>query len=361
MFNPKDDMINWQSLIDIKNYENSYEGDDKRPFCNWTSEEITIFNKKLNMFDKVADKKMIIEAIKDIIDFGLPYQEDFFSNYEKVDYYYKIGLEKLIPNTNKIEKTLDEIINKLKEENEKEKNKFNNCLNEKNQYKKIKKFISKVDELCKSDIYKNKKKPEITEWAKRCHEYYKNNPNVDDIEEESEEEIEDEKVISEKIFNINDPNQNILMKKDDIKNNKYQDTFIKEDFNKKSEKVYKMNKSEFSKRRAMFEPLNKIQKIINNPQNQKNELNQNQNQKNNKLIQNQIQKKIKPFNNKEILAHINIGFEQIFGYRLRFTQLISLYILINKKKFRKNNTSFDRRRKNLYYNRTCNISCTKKS
>ena len=122
------------------------------------------------------------------------------------------------------------------------------------------------------------------------------------------------------------------MKKDDIKNNKYQDTFIKEDFNKKSEKVYKMNKSEFSKRRAMFEPLNKIQNIINNPQNQKNELNQNQDQKNNKLIQNQIQKKIKPFNNKEILAHINIGFEQIFGYRLRFTQLISLYILIHKKK-----------------------------
>ena len=70
MFNPKDDMINWQSLIDIKNYENSYEGDDKRPFCNWTSEEITIFNKKLNMLDKVGDKKMIIEAIKDIIDFG---------------------------------------------------------------------------------------------------------------------------------------------------------------------------------------------------------------------------------------------------------------------------------------------------
>lgn len=51
----------------------------------------------------------------------------------------------------------------------KRKKTFNNCLNEKNQYKKIKKFISKVDELCKSDIYKNKKKPEITEWAKRCH------------------------------------------------------------------------------------------------------------------------------------------------------------------------------------------------
>jgi hypothetical protein len=210
MFNPIDDMINWQSLIDIKNYDNSYEGDDKRPFCNWTSEEIAKFHKKLNMIDKSDDKKKIIEAIKDIIDFGLPYQEDFFSNYEKYNYYYKIGLEKLIPNTDKNQKSLDEIIIKLKQENEKEKNKFNNCLNEKNQYKKIKKFISKVEDLCNSDIYKNKNELDISTWAKSCKEYYKNNPNVDDIEEESEEEIEYE--------TVNNINQNIFMEKDDDDN-----------------------------------------------------------------------------------------------------------------------------------------------
>ena len=311
MFNPADDMINWQSLIDIKNYDDSYTGEEKRHFCNWTSEEITLFNKKLNLLkfndkDKEEDKEKVIESIKDIIDFGLNYQDDFFNNYKKSDYYYKLGLEKLIPKIDKMEKSLDQIIDELKNENKKEKNKFNNCLNEESQFRKIKVFISKVNELCNKYIDKNKEdiKSEIKEWAKKCKEYYKNNPNINNIEEEDENEEKKE---------INDFQRNLNKAK---KNNNE----IKQQIDSNI-RNHKISKNDFAERLSIFD--NNIQKpkientAYTNPQKQK---------------QKKEPKKDKAFSNIEILAYINLGFKCIFDYTLRFTQLISLYILITKKK-----------------------------
>ena len=323
MFNPVDDMINWKSLIDIKNYDDSYKGDKIRPFCDWTSEQITNFNKKLNL-EKSLDKNKAIEAIKDIIDFGLPYQDNFFSNYQEYNYYYKMGLEKLIPSTDKESKNLDKIIYDLENENEEKEKRFNNCLSGKNKYKKIKTFILEVYDLCESDYYKNKKEDDIKEWAKECKEFYKNNPNSDDIEKEEDEEVKKdenniENIIEKKISNINQKEIDEQMK---IKGN---------ESNKKGENLFKMNKSEFAKKRAMFETSNKNQKTVKNTYMQKPLKKQKQPQEKNKVEQKTNQEN-KPFNSKEILAHIIIGFKLIFKIDLRYTQLISLYILIHKKK-----------------------------
>lgn len=313
MFNPSDDMINWQSLIDIKNYDDSYEGEDKRPFCNWTAEQIILFNKKLNQLEssdkyKDQDKEKIIDSIKDIIDFGLPYQYNFFENYEKTDYYYKEGLKKLISKIEKDEKSLEKIIEELKADNQNEKNKINNCLTEEPQYTKIKNYVSKVSKSCDDFINKYKNmdkdkakeeiKAEIKQWTIKCKEYYKNNPKSNDIEE-IEEKGKDEKKIK----------------------------IPQKAINNREAQNYKMSKHDFANRLMIF------QQNIQKPKKEKTSDTQTKKpEKKNELGKDKNAEKENQFKLSEILTFINLGFYCIFDYTLRPTQLISLYILITKKK-----------------------------
>ena len=294
MFNPEDNFINWKSLIDIKNYDDFYKGKEKRLFCNWTCEQVIEFAEKYRQLKNLDEdkKNLLIESIKDIIDFGLGYQKDFFENYDKENYYYNLGLETLIPKIESTNPTLEEIIDKLRKENQEEDNTFNNCLYEKNQYEKIKKFIESVRTL--SEQLKTKSDSEITIWAKNVKKYFKDKRSENKDKDIKSDDDEDEEEKKEKISNKNDKiNKN-------------------------------MNSGKFKNLLSIFDPA--LKKNSNIPQIGK------ENQTKLEEKKNEITKKEKLYKKEEILAYINLGFDRIFGFPLRDTQLISIYILINKKK-----------------------------
>ena len=133
--------------------------------CNWNSEDIIILKIWLNSNNIFLNN--IKDAIDDIIDFGLPYQDDFLLNYDISYYYHNKGINKLF--NEKIHNpplTFDEIINEFIQLN---KNVDNNLISElKNSYENFNKLLKTISKKSNKEIY---------DWSETVKKYKSYNIN----------------------------------------------------------------------------------------------------------------------------------------------------------------------------------------
>ena len=135
--------------------------------CKWTEEDLEKF---FPIFDKLYAKDEFKESLYNIIDYGLPFnQEEIEDNYGKPEYFHEKGIQKFFKGKTQNElETFDELIKTLNKDNSGRKN---NGISQKildelrNSYNSIEKEKEKL---------KNMKCDEIKQWAEKIKKENKN-------------------------------------------------------------------------------------------------------------------------------------------------------------------------------------------
>ena len=135
--------------------------------CKWTEEDLEKF---FPIFDKLYAKDEFKESLYNIIDYGLPFnQEKIEDKYGNPEYFHEKGLQKFFNGKTKNEpETFDELIKTLNKDNSGRKN---NGISQKildelrNSYNSIEKEKEKL---------KNMKCDEIKQWAEKIKKENKN-------------------------------------------------------------------------------------------------------------------------------------------------------------------------------------------
>ena len=153
---------------------NPYNWKVLHSYCKWTEEDLVNF---FQIYDKLYAKDEFKESLYNIIDYGLPFnQEKIEDKYGNPEYFHEKGLQKFFNGKTKNEpETFDELIKTLNQDNSGRKNNgiSNKILDElRNSYNSIEKEKEKL---------KNMTCDEIKQWAEKIKKEKEKENQIDSI------------------------------------------------------------------------------------------------------------------------------------------------------------------------------------